>query len=537
MDEKDSMQFKDWIKFIIEENSGTWIELYKSIEDKSNTLFIYSCLLRIEYIEESLKDYSWDFHITDRFGSENILPLLIKRHFYGLKPEYWEITEDIILFFNLFEDKQNKKFIYIDDNGDDEEVIVILDDEVKIKNSFLKEYLHAKKLVLVQFFDLFRYSEKTIRELGLEATDSKEETDSYIYHHVLNNDSLSITDKKSISSLIGKKIIAPLNSFKSKIFSENKEYEEFIIGVDKDGNNKYFTCNEKHLSNYYGANKGNPHFLTQIYFEKKVLDKYYSQPEKYSVSDGYLSCKDMWDLRMDNSHNDYVMVFLGDLGHLNNKEQKHWKQFNILTEGKISHTCFQRSFMAKFCDPDSADLFFKQKFKIFQEKWHEKYGWYLFLPLSPEDKHHYQALRIPTKESQQEFDSLIQSLTKLTVDSLNVKELKKDLIKDTDDAKLKDTVKGEFVLLTDVQNQDNKIEIFRKYLAQKHHVLFPDISDFLKSLQGLRSSGSAHRKGDAYEKSKKKFGLNNNFKEVFEKILVECIKTLNTLSNQKNGLV
>ena len=420
MDEKESMQFKDWIKFIKEEKNCTWIELYKSIKDENNTLVIYSCLLKREYVNESLKHYSWDYHSVDIFGSKNIIPLLIKRHFCGLKPDYWEIKEDIILFFNLFEDKQNNKFIYIDDNGDEEEVIVILENEVKIKNSFLKEYLYAKKLVLAQFFDLFRYSVKTISELGLESIDSNEEKDTFIYHHVLNVNSFSTTNKKSISSLIGKKIITPSNSFKSKIFSENKEYEEFIIGVDKDGSNNCFTCNEKYLANNFGANKGNPRFLTPVFFEKKVLDKYYNQPEKYSVSDGHLSCQGLWSLNLDNSHKDYVMVFLGYLGYLNIKEQKHWKLFNTITEGKMSYTCFQRNIMAEFCNPDSADLFFKQKFKTFQEKWYKKYGWYLFLPLCPEDEHHYQTLRIPTKESQQELDSLIQSLAKLTVDSLNL---------------------------------------------------------------------------------------------------------------------
>ncbi len=93
MDEKESMQFKDWINIIKEDNASTWIDLYKEIEDDSNNLVVYSSLLKKEYVKASLKDYTWDFHITDRFGSENIIPLLIKRHFYGIKPDYWEINQ------------------------------------------------------------------------------------------------------------------------------------------------------------------------------------------------------------------------------------------------------------------------------------------------------------------------------------------------------------------------------------------------------------------------------------------------------------
>ncbi|MEK6983032.1 MAG: hypothetical protein AABX33_00530 [Nanoarchaeota archaeon] len=532
MNEAELMQFKDWTDFFESEDTDAWTFLYKSIEDKNDNLVIYSCLLKKEYVKESLKEYSWDFHIDDVYGSENVIPILIRRQFHGIKKEYWELCENIKIFFNLYEDKEHNRFIHIDNNGDEEEVIVISEKEVKIKKLFLKEYLFAKKLVLAQFFDFIRYSDNTIEDLGLKKIDLKKESDKFIYHQFLNNDSQLFKGKKSISIVMGKKIISVTDSFKSKLFSEEKEFEEFFVGLDEDSNKKSFTCDEKHLANYFGANKGNPHYLTPTFFEKKVLDKYYNQPEKYSVSDGYLSCHVLWGLRMDNSHKDYVMVFLGDLGHLSNKEQKHWKQYNTITDGKMSHSCFQRSFMAEFCDPDTADLYFKQKFKVFQEKWYKKYGWHLFLPLNKEDEHYYQTLRIPTKESQKEFDELVQALTKIIIDSINIKELKSGLISEESKEELKTSVKEEFLL----KKNDQSIEVFKKHLVQRYNFYFPDMIDFLKNLQNLRSTGSAHRKGDNYEDTKKKFGLNNNFKEVFENILVECIKMINTLASEKYNL-
>ena len=540
--EAQRIQFKDWIDFIKKDNNKKWIKLYKSIKEDNENLVIYSCLIKKNYVTEALKDYTWDFHITDISASKNVFPLLVKRHFYGIKKDYWEITEDIIYFFNLFEegDKNDKKFSYIDNNGDVEEVILISDTEVKIKNSFIKEYLYDKGLVLVQFFDLFRYSKKSINDLRLKKINRERKGGNHIYHQVLTDDSTGLKDKKLTASLIGKKIISPTNSFKPEIFNEKKEYEEFIIGVDKDGKKQYFTCNEEKLKNFFGANKNHPHYLTPVYFKKKVLDKYYNHPAKYSVSDGYLKCGSLWELRIDNSHKDHVMVFLGDLGHILDKEQKHWKQYNII-DGKMSHTAFKRNFEAKFCDPEVADLLFKQKFRGFQKQWHKKHGWYLFLPLSSEDKHNYKTLRLPTKQSQQEFDSLIQSLTKLTVDSLNEKKLKENLIKDTDEDKLKNSIKKEFILITDKDKRDRKIDIFRKYLAQEYNLQFPELFEFLKDLQKLRSAGSAHRKSrkkGTYQNIKRKFGLDeNNFIEVFEKILIRFIWVLNTLSDKKYNLI
>lgn len=533
MTDANFMLFKDWEDFFQKEGEDSWIQLYKSIHDDKNNLVIFSCLSNKENIPELLKDYCWDFGITDLHGSKNITPIIRKRHYYGIKEDYWEIAEDIKLFFNLFEDKDNKKFIYIDDNGDEEDVIIIEKNEVKIKRLFLKEYLFGRKYIFVQFYDFFRYSEKIIQEYGIFPVNERKTNTNFTYHIVVNDDRFDVAGRKSIGSVIGKKIIAPSDNFKTKLFSEKEEYEEFVIGLDQDGGKKFFSCNEDLLANYFGSNKDNPYFLTPVFFEKKVLDKYYVQPEKYSVSDGYLSCQGLWGIRMDNSHKDYVMVFLGDLGHLSNKEQKHWKQYNTITDGKMSYSCFQRGFMAEFCDPDTADLYFKQKFKVFQDKWYKKYGWYLFFPLNKEDEHYYQTLRIPTKESQKEFDELVQALAKIIIDSINIKELKKNLISEDSGEEVKISAKSEFFIKKD----DQSIEVFKKYFVQVHNFYLPDMINFLKSLQNLRSTGSAHRKGDNYYEAKKKLGLNNNFKDVFEKILIECIKIINTLSSKKYNLV
>lgn len=68
-----------------------------------------------------------------------------------------------------------------------------------------------------------------------------------------------------------------------------------------------------------------------MYFStKEVLKKYYDKPQKYKVEDNYIRCGNLWGLRIDNNHKDYVIVFLGDLGsHLSQNEQLYWRHFNI----------------------------------------------------------------------------------------------------------------------------------------------------------------------------------------------------------------
>jgi hypothetical protein len=60
------------------------------------------------------------------------------------------------------------------------------------------------------------------------------------------------------------------------------------------------------------------------------LQKYYNNAELYTVTEGSVSCKARWHLRLDNDHSDYLAVFLGDLGRdLPEPERQYWKGFNI----------------------------------------------------------------------------------------------------------------------------------------------------------------------------------------------------------------
>jgi hypothetical protein len=88
-----------------------------------------------------------------------------------------------------------------------------------------------------------------------------------------------------------------------------QEYESFIINEDEFGRAVTFTCEESKLSNYFGKNPGAPHYLTPVFFRSDVLQKYYNNAELYTVTEGSVSCKARWHLRLDNDHSDYVAVF------------------------------------------------------------------------------------------------------------------------------------------------------------------------------------------------------------------------------------
>ncbi|MEK6932175.1 MAG: hypothetical protein AABW56_00060 [Nanoarchaeota archaeon] len=297
-----------------------------------------------------------------------------------------------------------------------------------------------------------------------------------------------------------------------KSIGERKKFEKFIIGINEKGKEIKFTCDESKLANLFGANPNAPNFLTRIFFKKEVLDKYYGKPSKYSIKDGYLLYTredgvNEWGIPMDNNAEECVVVYLGDLGKLPNEEQKHWKLHNI-TNGMASAVSFVRDYQAEFCSPTEPALFFKERFEIFNGSWKKKFGWDLFKPLNKEDEHHIKTLRIPNDE-QKEFDEIVLSLNKIIIDSLNVEEMKKNL---------------------NFDESDKSISILQKYLEQKHKINVPQMIEFLRDLQNLRSSGIAHRKGDNYKKAYKKFDKGSLSKS-FEDILIKSIMMLNTIEN------
>jgi len=206
---------------------------------------------------------------------------------------------------------------------------------------------------------------------------------------------------------------------------------------------------------------------------------------------------------MDNDHDDCVMVFLGDLGQsLSESEQAYWLSFNIPPEGrKMSQTTYRRGFLAEFADPTRPDLVFKHQYARFNRAFRDSYGWDFFLPLHEGDEHTLVSLRSLTSDSQSEFDSQLIAFTKVLVDSLNEKQIAKEL------ATLKEGDKG--------------ITKLEKFFSERGLDTFDSHIKFLRVLQDLRSRSAAHRKGSSYEKLIRELQMDD---EGQQKVFAELLK-------------
>lgn len=493
-----SLFFNDIQKEVIDKfTDKNWTTLYMNIEKSYFDICQHCALIPNSLKNVVLQQSNWDLqtdggypgfisiednngeyfeNVYNRYGNENgIEPLIISRYFSGIKPDYKEISEEFRLFHKLFFDSINNKYIKIDSNGDEHDVIIIEQNVIKVKTHYLKQYLTARDMSLAINISFIKFSKQSISNYEIEEHEEIIKGENYIFHFSLQLNPFKRNEIETVSNslLSGKFLISGYESFNfSTWFEEENIYEEFKIGQDSKGNAILHTCNPE-------ITKGKS--LTPIYFSKTVLQKYYNEPYKYKVNDNYISCGGLWGLRLDMNQHEFVIVALGDLGRdLSYKEQQYWKSYNLIPEGGYSHTTFKRWIDGEFADSDREDLIFKSKFEYFRNKWYEKYQWDLFNQLPKKDFHHFSTLRIPLTENQSEFDTQVISLTKLIIDSINEKAIKKYI---------------------QIEDKDKGITKLEKYFQFRQFSNFEFHIHFLRELQNLRSTGSAHLKGKNYEKA------------------------------------
>lgn len=481
---------------------------------------IYPFFVPNKIVDRIMSGTSWNFNYNSgypEFFGENeevkyfpygdnqgLEPLVITRNFNDIKDEYIEISQEFILFHNLyFEKKENKYYKIID--GNEHLIINIHDEEVKIRLKEIKEFLKVKNMHLVLQFDMKEYSLKKLEELKLSENDIYKD-DSIIYQLSYGNFGGG-SKNNAFSRLLGKKLITP---FAKETSQKKNKFVEYIINLDENGDEVLFTSNPEQLSNSFFSEKSTTDYLTPVFFKKEVLDKYYNQPSKYSISNSMLYCGSLWSMYIDNHQDNIICVWLGDLGSsLPYEEQLYWRSFNIAPMGSISKTYYEQQILANFTESDHPEHIFKYKYNLLLETSKNILGWDFLLPLSKEDEHYFTSLRIPSTNEQKNFDELVLALTKILLDSLNEKELNK-LIKSSN--------------INDIKGSINRL---KKVLEDNQIVEDKDSIDFLRNVQNLRSSSSAHRKGKNYQKIAKVFGVDNkSLSSIFAEILKESIKVL-----------
>jgi hypothetical protein len=523
----DPEQWKVCERFL--ERPSQWVYAYRSAWDAPGSppsAVRYCALLPEDRAEKALADPSWEAHIGsggygftewyqaegepvvayEKYPDDGVELIVIDREFHGVRPSEMELVEEFRLLFNLWEDRASRTYYYFDGSGNPVKAAVIEHDSVRVLWSLVRRYQAAKQMYLALYLDS-TYHSPDIPNDGC----AWQHTDESVTLQYNRAEARLTGGEEVYSSLMGKRLLPPPPRETCEIapFDRARQYQDFVIGIDVDGNELTHSSDPSLLANYFGANPGSPHYLTPVYFRREVLNKYYAEGDRFTIEDGYLRCAGLWGLRLDNDQPGHVMVFLGDLGRdIPFNEAGYWKSFNIAPhEEGPSETLYRRAFLAEFADPKSVDLRFGRVYEKTNGAWAETFREPLFKPLHEDDRHLLSKLHIPIGEGQAEFDEQILILAKLLVDSIDEAALEAEVGPGARDEK--------------------GLAKLERFLS-KHGV--EDARAFLKpfaNIQGLRSRGAAHRKGADFDIGVALGGLGR--REGFEKLLAEAIDVLEAL--------
>lgn len=497
-----------------------WITVYSSSQDARETTDRYCGLVKNSDVDNVLTDHGWELSFQegfparrcqqglgtngeieyDRFGFSDAEPLVFIRNYHGFRDNHPEISEEFRFFHNLYYERKRDEFVKFDESGEEIPVVRFKNGTVLIRLKEIRQFLSIKEMHLALFFVHFRYSNVDVTTVPEMDQEEFYQDDLTVYRFKIMADKYGMSDCPTVSAIRGKKLIRPFSKEKNVSEKTKEISEEFIIGETPDGDVTY-ACEPNALN-----------YLWPVYFKREVLQRYYNAPERFSVEDSLLRCKSSWGLRMDNNHEDVVIVYLGDLYRdLPAKERAYWKPFNIPPKGKISRAKLMRDFMAEPCNPEGKDLLFKQRYSQLNKEWSKQYGWPLFRQLKEQDQHFFQNLRVPLNNSQSEFDMQVLTLAKVLVDALNEAAIQQD---------------GSKKVIGGI----NKFEIF---LNENGYEGIEEGIALLRLVQKLRSEGVAHLKGSDYEKLAVKHGLaDKELRPFFSKLLDRATDFIGQLISQ-----
>lgn len=513
--------------------ASPWVTVFRDESAEDSESYVLACLLDEDLVQNALHRPSFDLlsgHGRPGFvatgnssggwdaeyltvGADGVIPLVFHRYSQGDLPDSVELAEDFRLFWDLFEEADRGRFVLVDETGEAKSVAEWHGSELRVRKRYLRRYQAARQLSLSLQVEVTRRAGAAIAHLA----DSSHEVNESGYVLTYYGGSGLSEPSHNFTRLLGKRVLPPPPVEESDLwpYESEREFESFIISADAEGRPLEHTSNPETLANYFGKNPTAPHYLTPVFFERAVLDRYYRDTDRYRIEDGYLGASGAWGLRMDNALEDRVAVFLGDLGSdLPIREQRHWKAYNVEPEGAMSDTALARSFLGAWVDSTRIEQRFLSSYKSLNDCWSDVHGWPLFLPLHESDSHVSDALHVPTNSSFGQFDEQIVRLAKLTVDSLNESAIAAAL-----GTAPPGGVKG-----------IGKLELLFVELG----LVDPGVCALMRVVQGIRSRSAAHRKASDFDLALLLDGsadLSDRFRRMLEEYIAHFEAIVSALRN------
>ncbi|MDQ0784507.1 hypothetical protein QFZ64_000004 [Streptomyces sp. B3I8] len=484
-----------------------WVTvLGKPVQDRFDW-GISSYLTRPETRAHTLQQYTWSQAAIGAAGISTFYPeqrtvfeeglrdeeedaeffIQLRTH-HGLAEPTLEFTPSFLWYFDAIP-RNDGSWYYLDDAGRDHELVRTrrTDTELRIDIAALplRRYLAARsRLLVIQHDRITRLDH--VPDPAIDAIDRSD-----LRHFAFHSGDIHSVDRPGFVRLVGKQIVLPIDADPADLarpHPSERQFPEFTVAIDPNtGERITCTCEPDKLSNYF-TDRGTPHYLTPVYFRREVLSRYTSQPSRYRIENGRLSCLGLWGISIGNNPDGLIEVYLGDLGRdLPTEERDHWLSFNVPPSGGRDEGRFDRDILGRWTDgpPDPLRRLFAAR-EHFSTALGTLLGQAVYKPWHSADQIAFEGMHMPTSSEQHEADTLILLLAKGVIDYLDVKALRR--------------LPG----VTDTKAQSiNCLEAWVSSSGGDNDTLIRP----LRVLQGLRSTGPAHLRGKDWHATLTRAGL------------------------------
>lgn len=368
------------------------------------------------------------FHSNSSSILEKAQPMTHLRYFEGKtdRKGYVEVSQFLTHLHDLHFMDERQAYCKLNKDGDIEDVIKILYPPqggyvTTIKQDVLDFHLFLNRSVLVRYFDRVIYDKEAgFDQRQQQKSDFSDKTNEiHARRGILYNQNNLPTSSwvrgfQVIRNRQPRKIMLARLTGKDL---EPKKYETFITYDWKHKRIAELSCNPAELGNYF-VESDKPFQTSPVFFKPDVLLKYKQDPEKYTLDQRHIRCRNSWSLQSyDINEAGQVFTYLCDLGDLPHSEQLHWKQYNESPKAGISERALKTDFKAEWdlsYEPLSElKSSLEELSKIKSEVW------------TCRDTSIYGQLNYVVSDSIKEWSDEIQTLDKLVIEGLNHSYLKK----------------------------------------------------------------------------------------------------------------
>jgi len=411
---------------------------------------------------------------------------------------------------------ERNAYCRLDERGDIQDAIRVIRIElspaqesltvVTILAKDLSTYMTLADMALVYFFDFTRFKSGTFGGWGDHPRIDRKAPDLF-YHGGSIEDASYVNGRMIVRSAIPLRQL--IDEWKEESHpTAKKEYARFKIFDRKNKVKVETSCAPEFLSNYF-QDSSLPWEISPAFFRADVLHRFKADPDKYSMDDRSISCRDAWYLKSyDINEAGQVHAYIGDLARLPIEEQRYWQSFNEWPKGTISKRANENDILGEFSS--EYDPLHLLKYKIGKLNAAPPEWW------QPRSEAHMDAARYPATDSTLEWANEIMAFDQILVEGFQLKPLRKLL-----EAK---GGKGEpgwaslRVLAEILVASGLTVEAAKAHLKP------------LSRLHALRSTLKAHSSVDEKEKEERQArATHGTLRAHFKNLAGECDKSFDTI--------